>query len=221
MTADLAIITAIFGDYEDLKPPLAQVGVDVEWICVSDLSSVSLPGWRMVYEESTNKPVLNAKRPKCLPWEYTDAPASIWLDGSFRVTSPHMARSLLALANPIAQFRHPDRDCIYQEADVSQAMQRYAHLPIAEQMAAYRAYEHPERWGLWAAGVIVRLHTAAVRSLGGEWLAQCHHWGHQDQLSEAPCLRANKLRPVPIPGSVYENPWFAFEPSRRHLENRR
>lgn len=221
---DVAIITSIYGDYDTLKPTVAQ-SRDVDWICVTDSELIyndpeRWNGWRIIFRPP---PVgansnMSAKRPKMLPWEFTQCRRSIWIDASFRVTSAEMAAQLMARAHPIAQFAHPDRDCVYEEGEFSRQMPKYAKLPIQQQMAAYRADGHPEHWGLWAAGIIARDHTDEVRALGSAWLSQCEYWGIQDQLSEAPCLRELGMRPVSIPGSVYANPWCEYMGSKRHLE---
>jgi hypothetical protein len=153
-----------------------------------------------------------------LPWEFTQCRRSIWIDASFDVSSPTMAADLMARAHPIAQFSHPDRDCVYEEGEFSLTMAKYSHLPILQQLAAYRADGHPVHWGLWAAGIIARDHTDQVREMGAAWLAQCEYWGIQDQISEAPVLRELGMRPVSIPGSVYANPWTKYMGSAKHLE---
>ena len=47
MTHQAAIITAIYGDYDELRPVLPQVGLNVEWICVTDRQREA-HGWRIV-----------------------------------------------------------------------------------------------------------------------------------------------------------------------------
>ncbi len=216
---DIAIITAIFGDYDSLKPTLPQTRA-VDWICVTDNPELEneANGWRVIVKPKASNPNLAAKRPKMLPWEFTQCRRSIWIDASFDVSSPTMAADLMARAHPIAQFAHPDRDCVYEEGEFSLTMAKYSHLPIRHQLAAYRADGHPEHWGLWAAGIIARDHTDQVRALGAAWLKQCEYWGIQDQIAQAPCLRELGMRPVSIPGSVYANPWCEYMGSAKHLE---
>lgn len=219
---DIAVITAIYGDYDTLKPPMKQTR-DVDWICVTDREREP-NGWRLIVrpaEDGYGEPCGNniaAKKPKMLPWEFTQCRRSIWIDASFSVTSSLMAEDLMARAHPIAQFAHPDRDCVYEEGKFSKFMPKYAHLPIEEQLANYRADGHPEHWGLWAAGIIAREHTDAVRRLGIEWMHQCEYWGIQDQISQAPMLRELGMRPVSIPGGVYSNPWCQYMGSPKHQE---
>lgn len=221
---DAAVITALYGNYDEVKEAPSQ-SIDVDWVLVTDMPDLPTVyrGWRVVFEPMPGtQNIVAAKRAKCLPWEYTTAPASVWLDASFRVKSPNAIRELIARAHPIAQFAHPDRDCIFAEAVFSLTLDRYQGLPIGRQVSAYQSDGHPANWGLWGAGVIARKHTSgAVRAFGASWLAAIEHWGHQDQISEAPCLREMGLRPVSLPGHLYENEWVAFEPSQEHLEARR
>ncbi|MFC8423950.1 glycosyltransferase domain-containing protein [Streptomyces sp. NPDC057236] len=219
--ADLAIITAITDGYDTLKPVLPQTGVDVEWVCVTDGEPLSdadaAAGWTMICEPRHGRPAnREAKRPKLRPWEYTTAPASIWVDASFRVVSPRFAVEALALADPIAQFTHPWRGCLYEEAAASVLLPKYAGEPLGEQTAHYRAHGHPEQWGLWAAGVIARWHTAPVRKLGDVWAREVGAWSVQDQVSQPYALRTVGLRPTLLPGTHFANPWLNYEGSGRH-----
>lgn len=217
----LAIITAIYDDYDTLKPICPQVGTDVEWICVTDNPELkneeAAAGWDVVYEPRTGlHPNRAAKFPKMLPWRYTGAAGSVWLDASFTVVSPNFALEAVTLADPIAQFVHPWRDCVYDEADVSHGMAKYAGEPTVEQSLHNRETGHPAHWGLWATGVIARRHTAPVGEFGVRWLLRNLEWSFQDQLSEAPSLRESHLRPVSLTGNHLDNPWLHFSPSGRH-----
>jgi len=218
--ADAAVITANYGAYDVLKPVLWQEGLDAEWVLVTDDGSIpdGHLGWRVVYEPRPGVPPARAaKHPKFRPWEYTDAPASVWIDGSIRVTSPRFAAAALASADPIAQFAHPDRDCIYTEAEVAAAIPRYAGEPIVEQAASYREAGHPEHWGLWAATVIARRHTDDVQVLGEVWTAEVDRWSYEDQISQPVILRNLGLRPAVLPGYYRANQWLRLEASGKHL----
>lgn len=218
--ADLAILTALFDGYDTLKPVMPQQGVDVEWICVTDGAphpdAEAAKGWTLICEPSGLHPNRAAKRPKFAPWEYTTAAASIWVDASFRVVSGWFAIEALAHADPIAQFPHPWRDCLYDEAAHSALLPKYAGEPIIEQVDYYRAMHHPEHWGLWAAGVIARRHTPEVRCLGAVWACEVNHWSFQDQISQPFVLRETGLRPAALPGTHFANPWLSYEGSGRH-----
>ena len=219
--SDCAILTAIYDNYDLLKPVLPQRGVGVDWVCVTDDEALkdqaTAHGWRVVYEPRPGvHPNRAAKHPKYEPWKYTDAAASIWVDASFRIVSETFATEALFHADPIAQFQHPWRDCLFSEAKESAGLAKYAGEQTVEQAESYRLAGHPEGWGLWATGVIARQHTDAVRDLGERWLAETYEWSFQDQISQPFALRETGLRPASFPGTHLATPWLAYEGSARH-----
>lgn len=212
VTADIAIVTAVYDAYDTVKPVLPQAGVEVDWVLVTDQEPADAPGWRVVVEPRPDvPPVRAAKTPKFEPWKYTDAPASIWLDASFRITSPDFAVGALALAKPISQFTHPWRDCLFAEAAEIIALGMDPDGVAGWQTARYREAGHPEHWGLWASGVIARRHTAAVRRMGVAWAREVGAGSARDQVSEPFVLRETKLRPASLPGTHLANEWLTYE----------
>lgn len=217
MTADVAILTAVYDSYDTIKPALRQSGVDVEWILVTDTPPTDARGWTVVHEPRPElPPVRAAKTPKLEPWRYTDAPASIWVDASYRITSPTFALEVLALADPIAQFAHPWRDCLYSEAAEVARLGMDPDGIAAWQVDRYRKAKHPEGWGLWASGVIARQHTPAVKRMGAMWAKEVESGSSRDQVSQPYVLRKTRLRPVALPGSHLGNQWLRYEGSGRH-----
>lgn len=216
---DIAILTAIFASYDSLKAVVPQDGFEVDWVLVTD--DPSIPdghcGWRVVREPRPGQhPNRAAKAAKLRPWEYTGAPASIWIDASYRIISTAFARDALALADPVAQFTHPWRDCLYQEVDASLALRKYDGEPLREQAAAYREAGHPEHWGLWSAGALARHHCPQMKALAEAWGAEIDQWSFQDQVSLPQVYRNLGLRPAALPGDHLANPWLRYEGSGRH-----
>lgn len=217
-----AIITCITDGYETLKTVFPQTHAEVEWICVTD--GAPLPdaedadGWTMICDPTLAGQHHNraAKRPKFEPWRYTDADASVWIDGSYRVTSETFVADVLAVADPIAQFVHPWRNCALEEALFSSGLAKYAGEPLMEQMRHYEEFGHPHHWGLWATGVIARHHTSEVKYLGEKWRDETERWSFQDQVSQPYALRKSALRPSALKGDHLTNPWLNYEGSWRH-----
>lgn len=215
----VSIITAIYDDYDTIKPVCHQYGVTVEWILVTDnppdLNAAE--GWAIIEEKRPEvHPNLAAKRPKMLPWEYTTFDNSIWIDASFQVTSEYFAIEAMRYANPIAQFVHPWREDAYDEAIESARLPKYHGLPVLEQVEHYKKLGFPENSGLWAAGVIVRQHTNVIKEFGKTWLEECYKWSFQDQISEPFVLWKHALYPNSLPGTHFSNKWLSYEGSGRH-----
>lgn len=221
----IALITAIYDDYDTLKPALEQ-NTDVEWICVNDdpywARDKVYRGWKCIYEPRPHlHPNRAAKTPKCLPWLYTDASASIWIDASYQVISESFAEDVLSYADPIAQFSHPWRDCVYAEGEESLKLPKYKDSEelITDQLWDLRnVYGHPHHWGLWATGVIARKHTPQVINMGFDWLSQIYQYSYQDQLSHPNALRihVNRNGMNNLPGTHLSNEWLEYKGSGRH-----
>lgn len=118
---------------------------------------------------------------------------SIWVDASITLHAGFVEHALRALGDDDwAMVPHPWRDCIFDEAEYSASLPRYASLgtAIRRQAAWYTEMGHPTHWGLPATGVIVRRHTPAVARLSDYWWHECFHWSHQDQISLPVLMRS-------------------------------
>lgn len=237
------VLTSIMDEYDTLRPVMPQDGAEVNWVCLTDSKTlrddaqarweeIGNPyapmthptGWEIIYYDrpADEHPNRAAKRPKMHPGMYTSASVSVWLDASFRVTSPRFVADVTTIAaeSPfgIAQFRHPWRDCLFSEVTASLELPKYADEAqrIRFQRDAYMAAGMPPGWGLWATGVIARVHTQAVLDWGRAWGRQIDAYSYQDQISHPYALWRAGLRPVDLPGNHFHNSWLAYEGSGRH-----
>lgn len=199
----VAVVSSLYGGYDNPPPPAEQT-IDAEWIMVTDATDV--PGWTTVHEPKGHMhPRLAAKVAKCRPDLYTDADVTVWLDASVEVTSPKLIESMVEWmgTGTIAQFRHPARISIVDEAAASEPLAKYQGQPVRQQAEHYLSQGYPDGWGLWATGLIVRRHADVTRRLGDWWLREQMRWTYQDQISEAPLLHRLRLKPVPLPAEEW------------------
>lgn len=211
------VITAIYDRYDTLKPILPQTECDVDWVCVTDDKDLKSDEWRIIYDPHPSiHPNRAAKNPKMFPWQYTNSRSSIWLDASFQVISDKFVSQAISYADPIAQFMHPWRDCIYEEASESIRLRKYKDEPVEEQIKRYKDDWHPEHWGLWATGVIARHHTVEIKSMSKIWNQEINRYSFQDQISQPIALRVTDLRPTNFPDWHMQNNWVRYEGSERH-----
>jgi hypothetical protein len=215
----LAVYTCITGDFNALQPHPPTPGVD--WMCFTDAITVPMyadqpDDWHLV--PLTVPPGVSprrlAKSVKLYPHQVLDpeVKASIWIDGTARVTSeafPYEAFNCVG-AQQIAMWRHPERDCIYDEAVASLPFPKYTQEPILDQVAHYWRAGFPLHGGLWAAGVIARIHGPSCGVLADAWMAEITRWSIQDQLSLPPVLHRLGLVPGAFPGSLYANDWLTI-----------
>jgi hypothetical protein len=157
------IYTALFGNYDTLNQRVAQ-DTDCDFVCFTDQRLPARIGaWHVVHIKASAglHPRVQAKRFKLLShkvfrnrrlafryrlrrggWSVSKRyTCSIWIDGSVAIKSKSFARDITTVATGApgwAMFRHPDRDCVFEEVAVSSAMEKYRGLPIFEQVDAYR-----------------------------------------------------------------------------------
>lgn len=181
---NVVVYSANYGAFDLIRPQLVPVRMFVD----------KPTGFRMPGEPED--PRAAAKLWKVRPdIACPDADVTIWIDGSMEVLrADFVERCLYVLGHADALFvPHPFRDDIYEEAELSTHLGKYAGQPLLDQVASYRKVGHPEHWGLAEAGLLVRRHNARVKALGEAWWAEIERWSLQDQLSLPPLLRTMEL----------------------------
>jgi O-antigen biosynthesis protein len=209
----ITVVSSCYGGYDDILTPPVQ-DVPVRWVMVTE-GAVQVPEpWEHVVVESDLHPRLAAKVPKCFPHRYADGPV-IWLDASAKVNSPTFASDCVNTLGDgdVAQWEHPQRDCILPEAAVSATMPKYRGLPVEIQAAHYINSGHPQNYGLWATGCMVWagdwLHPERV---GEAWFDEQTRWTYQDQLSWPFIVRRYQLDIRPLPGMLWDQQMVTFRP---------
>jgi len=193
------VYSAIFGDYDPVKPfPKQSIPCDFK-LCT----------------ESTGQktPRLESRYYKLNPptgYDYT-----IWIDGSIRVTSRFFVEYMVDQAKDRwAMFKHPWRDCLFDEAEESHDMKKYHGEPILEQAREYGKRGMPANWGLWASGIICRKHDWGD-DLNQLWWAEHQKWSVQDQISLSYLSWNYKLRFYTCDLPLMSNPLLRVEAGHR------
>jgi hypothetical protein len=223
----ITVISTCFGGYDEIRP--FPPHPDLHGVMVTDemITSVIDKGWNSVTHRNPNMhPRLAAKVAKCRPdrflfdsWEKRDE-AVVWLDASAHICDPDYfveAVRSVPYTTPMAQFLHPDRDCIYDELVASRGMEKYETQDLETQLVEYEKFGMPRHWGLWATGMIV-YHPAAfdLPAFGNAWLVEQMKWTYQDQLSEPYLLWVAEYRPASLPGNLRQNGYVEWQPHTRN-----
>lgn len=109
---------------------------------------------------------------------------SIWMDGntSLKVDPEYLIEKYLK-NDDIAVLRHPERDCIYQEARTCQSLKLDLPEAIASQMIRYIEDGYPKENGLSCTTYILRRHTKKIKEFNEKWWAEICKGSRRDQLS--------------------------------------
>lgn len=215
----VALISACYGQFDPINPLPVDHGFD-DAVLVSDYrySATEAPGWRVVVEPRGESPRLAAKRPKMLPWLFTDCDAAVWLDASFEVVDGGFswwARQHLAV-NDFVVWAHPEgRLGLEQEAAVCWDWEKYAGCDLRGQVAEYQRDGMPVKWGLFAAGTVGWVFTPEAKRFGSLWFGENERWSIQDQVSLPYLLWREGKRFGVWSGNEYRNPFVRLRWDQR------
>jgi GT2 family glycosyltransferase len=198
-------ITNRTNDYDNLKeqPPTSR-GVDFVAFLEAPIESKT---WEC---RQINKgfpdPNRNAKIHKILPHKYfPDKLYSLWIDGSVTIEFPFSVEKLIELYlsdSDMALFKHSERHCIYQEANV--CMQRRLDDPnvIREQIQRYTKDGHPSNAGLGECTILLRRHTDQIKEFNEAWWKEIQNGSKRDQISFAYLTRKMGIKFRYFPGHL-------------------
>jgi hypothetical protein len=221
-TGRVAIYTAIFGGHDDLKAQPACPGAD--FVCFTDDDSLESAQWRVVAcQPRYEHPRLSAKWFRTHPHVVlSDYRFTIWIDASFTLRSERFAAQVLGRLGEsgFALPRHPHRDNLLDEADVSLGLEKYRGQPIREQVEHYRLQGFDPHFGLWMTGLLVRDNAnARIRRLDEMWMEENLRWSYQDQISLPYLFWRLGVEPgeVSFTGTLPNNDLFTISHHRSEL----
>lgn len=181
-----AVYTCITGDYDELKEPTV-ITPGWDYVCFTDNASLKSITWKIRPLARTDDPCRMARRVKCLSHEYLKEYAfTVWVDGKLRIKCnlDDLMRRYYDGSAPMAVFRHPDRSCIYEEAEACKALRKDDPVVIDQQMERLRAASFPPGLGLVETSMLIRDNMSPeVRRADEEWWREIRHGSRRDQLS--------------------------------------
>ena len=185
----IVVYTAIVGNYNPLRNP-AQIEEGVDYVCFTDE-----PHWFRLANQTVwqGRPFppgeLDSTRTnrqvKLLPHRFfPDYDTSVYVDGSIRITGS--IRALLAeYGQPkMLGFKHPKRNCAYQEGLTCIEMNKETPEVVRHQLERYRSEGFPECFGLIEGGVLIRRHNdPEIVALMEAWWHELQSESRRDQIS--------------------------------------
>jgi hypothetical protein len=145
-------------------------------------------------------PRRNARCHKILTHQFVDCDYSIWIDGCYRLLVPpeEMVERFL-MDHDIAAFKHPHRDCAYDEARDCTEQKLDNPDVIKAQVEAYRLQGFPENFGMVETMVLLRRHSARVETFNNIWWSELCRHSVRDQISFSIAARRAGVRIKQMP----------------------
>jgi GT2 family glycosyltransferase len=214
----IVVYTAITGRYDFLKE---QVTAGIPFVAFMEKPAKSTTWDVRPLTTHCDDNTRNAKLYKVMSHRYfPDVDYTLWIDGSITLKAPldKIIQKEMGDAD-ILIHRHPDRDCIYDEAYTCIDMKLDDPQVILNQIARYKREGYPAHNQLAEAGIIVRRNNDIVRKFNEAWWEEIQNNSRRDQISfnYVAAKVGVKLKYFPISYRARNNPYFTAE---GHNENR-
>jgi len=211
----IAVVTAIFGAYDQLMPVKADWAAKADFFLFSDQVFETGPVWQQVHSSYYHEdPTRRARFIKLhLPSFFSEYDSVIWIDGNVLICEdPERILNEIEFENSDFQtFSHPHRASLTAETGACLRYEKesprtlVAHLHSVQDHAAFREFRLYET-------MVMALRPASpeVRAMCAAWWRMMSGGSRRDQLSlplavaETPDLRVGL-----IPGNIETTPYFA------------
>jgi hypothetical protein len=200
---DITVYTAITGQKDDLL--LVKPFGDEVYRAWTDMPQPKL-GWGV--EKACDRfkdPRRNSRIQKILAHHFIDTEYSVYLDGNVRLLrDPKELIEKYLKDHDIAVYKHPTRDCIYDETLACCQRKLDDVETLIAQAKRYEDQGYGKHKGLNECGIIFRRHTARVARFNEAWWAEWSVHSRRDQISFMMAAETAGLRVNSIPDYFVE-----------------
>ncbi|MBE5879949.1 MAG: DUF616 domain-containing protein [Lachnospiraceae bacterium] len=211
-TGKPVVYTAITGNYDNVKEPL-HIMQGVDYYLFTNNPNVKSDNWKVIFidneEELDN--VRLARKIKILGHEILESyDYSIWVDGKLQIQDDlgeYISDN--EAGNAILCFNHPTHDCVYQEVELCESLQKDSSEIMQEQINRYRDEGYPQGNGMIDSACLVRdLHDKQLQETMRIWWNEVLHGSRRDQLSFNYSCWKNNQRYDTSKLDIYNNKYF-------------
>ena len=237
----IAVVTAIFGDYDNLKTPPLNGDFDdkVDWFCFTENPSLSSVHWNIIY---TSYPPLDIYKDKeymvyknmMIAKDYNlmmhrisllhNSEYYIWIDGSVSLRPTFLTNIFRILSSTtdckLIHFQHSVRNTVHDELLASTSMQKYKDQPLKAQYDHYVKEGFPDTTGLFENTVFVRKNDPSINKMMEMWWMHNLNYSYQDQISYPFVLWKTGVTPYVLYENVFDNEQYTFVDKRLCTKHR-
>lgn len=208
---EIVVYTVILGNYDILKE-LSNKEEGIDYICFTD-APLESKTWQIREIPKSIELLPYKKIPRCLKTlphlflpEYQ---TSLWVDASIEILKDTHKFIKNNLKNSLAIARHPDRNCIYDEAVEILNRGKDRPIEIIPQVMEYSKANYPVKHGLVQTGIIIRKHNVAeCKKFCEQWWNHISRHSHRDQMSFNYTLWENPMKVDIFDPIVFTSEYF-------------
>ena len=212
---EIVVYTSVFNNYESLQKN-DNFTKKCDFICFTDNPKLKSQLFNIhVVNNDFKNFAQNVRLYKLLPHKFLKRyKYSIWVDGSLLLKKDFDPKKLIdnyLQDNSAAFFRHPERNCLYDECDACIKFKRDSINIIEKQRTKYLKNHYPKNNGLICGSFIIREHNdPQTIELGEAWWREICSLSKRDQISFNYIAQKLNYSYTEIDGNAYDNKYFKF-----------
>lgn len=167
-----------------------------------------------------NKPVLNAKIYKVLPFQFLDTDISVWMDGNeFPLISEERILELLG-DNDMALWHHEFRSSVFEEIEAIKYFYPEHWQMVEKYKRRLLKLGFEDKYGLGHCGIIIRRHNDKVKEFCNMWWSEITAHCTRDQISFPYVMSQIKDIKIKLINEVPEKECFTLIPHYKNENTR-
>ena len=232
----IAIITAIYGNYDNIKEQDINNKADVDWYCFTDNTDMKSDQWTIIttpyhlnstkyeyknsYHNVSDKKIYNMMSAKYYKLKNHEIDILqkydyiIWIDGSITLRPNFINNVLTNIIDndyELASFKHSERNNINDEVKLSLTMDKYKTQDLNTQYQFYLQDGFNDNIGLFENTIIIRKKTERINNIFDLWWIHNLKYSYQDQISFPYVLwKLNENPDYVIQENVFNNTEYSF-----------
>lgn len=233
----IAIITAIYGNYDNIKEHNIHMKDKVDWYCFTNNVNMKSNLWNIIntpyhihdiqdstYRKYKNYYDKNKKTKNMMAAKYYKIKSHkidilkkydyiVWIDGSIFLQNNFInnIQTLINKKYQLINFKHSIRTNIKDEVIVSKKIFKYINQDLDNQYKTYIKEGFQDNNGLFENTIIIRKNNSNIEKLFDEWWIHNLKYSYQDQISYPFVLWKNKMNPdYIINDNVFNNKDYSY-----------
>ena len=210
----LCVYTCITGDYDNVNNFSCGKDNNVDYYLFTNNKTIRSDFWNVIYIENDGLDNIRlARKIKILGHDILkEYDITVWVDGA-----SYPKKSILEFIDKFCDldkysligFKHPERDCIYDEGKVCVIAGKESKDNVIEQMIFLKSKNYPRHNGLIESAILVRniKDNNLIRTME-LWFEMVKNYSYRDQLSFNYAAYVNNLNYFLLDMKAFDNEYF-------------
>ncbi|MDZ4149255.1 MAG: DUF616 domain-containing protein [Flavobacteriaceae bacterium] len=219
----VAVYTAIFGDKDEIREPINYKQSDgIDYFLITDNLNIKSYAYKIIHRKPFYDDITkNARFYKIKGLDiFKNYDVLIWHDANIQMINNKIDVLVNKLdGKDFIFFRHPERNCIYEEAIKCIQLNKDYPFTILKQIYYYKKKGIDKNKNLFATGIFIQNRKQILESVLNTWWNETRLRSRRDQLSLPFALLSNNVTPNILEVDIRCNEYSVFHQHKHKSYN--